>query len=117
MQAWKFGPALAAGCTIVLKLSQFTPLTALRVGELVIKAGFPPGVINILPGYGSEAGDYIAKHMGIDKVAFTGSTDIGNILKLDSENTRGGKGPYNAETQPYHYLVDHLIHSRQDNKW
>lgn len=57
---------------MVLKPSQHTPLTALRVGELMMEAGFPPGVVNILPGFGSEVGDIIARHPGIDKVAFTG---------------------------------------------
>jgi len=102
MQAWKFAPALATGCTIVLKPSQFTPLTALRVGELAIEAGFPPGVINILPGPGSESGNYIASHMDIDKVAFTGSTDVGKVIeKLAAESNLkkislelGGKGPH-----------------------
>jgi len=102
MQAWKFGPALAAGCTVVLKPSQFTPLTALRIGELAIEAGFPPGVINILPGYGSDTGDYIARHPLIDKVAFTGSTDVGKTIeKAASESNLkrvslelGGKGPH-----------------------
>jgi len=99
--AWKFGPALASGCTVILKPSQFTPLTALRVGELAIKAGFPPGVINILPGYGNEVGDIIARHEGIDKIAFTGSTDIGRrVEKAAAESNLkrislelGGKGP------------------------
>jgi len=102
MQAWKFGPALAAGCTVVLKPSQFTPLTALRVGELIIEAGFPPGVVNILPGEGREIGDVIARHMDIDKVAFTGSTDVGKIIgKAAAESNLkkislelGGKGPH-----------------------
>jgi aldehyde dehydrogenase (NAD+) len=102
MQAWKFGPALAAGCTVVLKPSQFTPLTALRVGELAIQAGFPPGVINICPGYGSEIGDYIARHPLIDKVAFTGSTDVGKIIQKAATESNlkrvslelGGKGPH-----------------------
>jgi aldehyde dehydrogenase (NAD+) len=101
MQAWKFGPALAAGCTVVLKPSQFTPLTALKIGELAIKAGFPPGVINILPGYGNEIGDYIARHPKIDKIAFTGSTDVGKTIEIAAAESNlkrvslelGGKGP------------------------
>jgi aldehyde dehydrogenase (NAD+) len=101
MQAWKFGPALAAGCTVVLKPSQFTPLTALRIGELVVEAGFPPGVVNIITGYGSEIGDYLAKHPNIDKVAFTGSTSVGKALQLAATESNlkrvslelGGKGP------------------------
>ena len=74
MQAWKLGPALACGCTVLMKPAEQTPLTALRVGELIAEAGFPPGVVNLLPGYGPTAGQAIARHMDIDKVAFTGST-------------------------------------------
>src|SRR6476469_5284671 len=76
MQAWKWGPALAAGCTVVLKPAEQTPLSALRVGELAIEAGIPPGVLNIVPGYGETAGGAIGEHMDIDKVAFTGSTEV-----------------------------------------
>jgi aldehyde dehydrogenase (NAD+) len=101
MQAWKFGPALAAGCTCILKPSKQTPLSALRVGELMLEAGFPPGVINIIPGDGSTIGEYIARHPDIDKIAFTGSTDVGKkILKCSAESNLkrvslelGGKGP------------------------
>ena len=77
MQAWKMGPALASGCTIVLKPAEQTPLTALRIGELIMEAGFPEGVVNILPGYGPSAGQALAQHKLVDKVAFTGSTEIG----------------------------------------
>jgi aldehyde dehydrogenase (NAD+) len=102
MQALKLGPALAAGCTVILKPSEFTPLTALRVGELVIEAGFPPGVVNIIPGYGYEIGEYLAKHPQIDKLAFTGSTTVGKLLQhaaTDSNLKRvslelGGKGAH-----------------------
>jgi len=102
MQAWKFGPALATGCTVILKPSQFTPLTALRIGQLAIEAGFPPGVINILPGYGSDVGDVIDRHPLIDKVAFTGSTAVGKMIEkacAESNLKRvslelGGKGPH-----------------------
>ena len=76
MQAWKLAPALACGNTVVLKPAEQTPLTALRVGELIVEAGFPEGVVNILPGYGPTAGQAIARHMDVDKVAFTGSTDM-----------------------------------------
>jgi aldehyde dehydrogenase (NAD+) len=101
MQAWKFGPALAAGCTVVLKPSQFTPLTALRIGELIIEAGFPPGVVNILPGEGAEIGNVIARHMNVDKVAFTGSTDVGKMIEKAAAESNlkrvslelGGNGP------------------------
>jgi len=80
MQAWKLGPALAAGNTVILKPAEQTPLTALRIGELILEAGFPPGVVNILPGYGPTAGAAIARHMDIDKVAFTGSTEVGHLI-------------------------------------
>jgi aldehyde dehydrogenase (NAD+) len=80
MQAWKLAPALAAGNTVVLKPAEQTPLTALRIGELIVEAGFPPGVVNILPGYGPTAGAAIANHMDIDKVAFTGSTEVGHLI-------------------------------------
>src|SRR5260221_3746125 len=101
MQAWKLGPALGAGCTVVLKPAEQTPLTALRVGELINEAGFPPGVVNILPGYGPTAGAAIARHMDVDKVAFTGSTEVGHLIMraaADSNLKRvtlelGGKSP------------------------
>src|SRR5579884_3285524 len=101
MQAWKLGPALAAGNTVVMKPAEQTPLTALRVGELIIEAGFPAGVVNLLPGYGPTAGGAIARHMDIDKVAFTGSTEVGHlILKAAAETNLkrvtlelGGKSP------------------------
>ena len=101
MLAWKFGPALCTGCTIVLKPAEQTPLTALRIGELVMEAGFPPGVINIVPGYGETAGDTLARHMDVDKVAFTGSTEVGRLIMKAAAETNlkkvtlelGGKAP------------------------
>jgi aldehyde dehydrogenase (NAD+) len=101
MQAWKLGPALAAGNTVLLKPAEQTPLTALRVGELIVAAGFPAGVVNILPGYGPTAGGAIASHMDVDKVAFTGSTEVGHLIMraaADSNLKRvtlelGGKSP------------------------
>jgi aldehyde dehydrogenase (NAD+) len=101
MQAWKLGPALAAGCTVVMKVAEQTPLTALRVGELINEAGFPPGVVNILTGFGPTAGQPLARHMDVDKVAFTGSTEIGHeIMKYSAESNLkrvtlelGGKSP------------------------
>ncbi|MBV9084077.1 MAG: aldehyde dehydrogenase family protein [Acidobacteriaceae bacterium] len=101
MQAWKLGPALACGNTVVLKVAEQTPLTALRVGELILEAGFPEGVVNILPGYGPTAGGAMARHMDIDKVAFTGSTEVGHlIMKAAAESNLkrvtlelGGKSP------------------------
>jgi aldehyde dehydrogenase (NAD+) len=80
MQAWKWAPALAAGCTSVLKPAEQTPLTALRVGELALEAGIPEGVVNIVPGFGETAGAAISEHMDIDKVAFTGSTEVGKLI-------------------------------------
>jgi aldehyde dehydrogenase (NAD+) len=101
MQAWKWGPALAAGCTIVLKPAEQTPLSALRVGELATEAGFPPGVFNIVPGYGETAGAAVAEHMDIDKVAFTGSTEVGKLIMQAAGRSNlkrvtlelGGKSP------------------------
>ena len=80
MQAWKWGPALAAGNTVVLKPAEQTPLTALYISQLAMEAGYPPGVINAIPGMGPTAGGAIAKHMDIDKVAFTGSTEVGHLI-------------------------------------
>jgi aldehyde dehydrogenase (NAD+) len=101
MQAWKLGPALAAGNTVVLKPAEQTPLTALRVGELILEAGFPEGVVNILPGFGPTAGAAIARHMDVDKVAFTGSTEVGHLIMEAAAQTNlkritlelGGKSP------------------------
>lgn len=80
MAAWKLGPALATGCTVVLKPAEQTPLSALRLGELILEAGFPEGVVNILPGFGPTAGAAVATHMDVDKVAFTGSTEVGRLI-------------------------------------
>ena len=100
MAAWKLGPALAAGCTVVLKPAEQTPLSALRLGELICEAGFPDGVVNIVPGYGETAGAALAAHPDVDKVAFTGSTEVGKlILQAASGNLKkvslelGGKSP------------------------
>jgi len=80
MAAWKLAPALAAGCTIVLKPAEQTPLSALRLGELILEAGFPPGVVNIVTGLGEAAGAPLAAHPGVDKIAFTGSTEVGRLI-------------------------------------
>ncbi len=100
MAAWKLGPALATGCTVVLKPAEQTPLTALRLGELIIEAGFPPGVVNIVTGLGETAGAALAAHPGIDKIAFTGSTEVGKlIVQAASRDLKkvslelGGKSP------------------------
>jgi phenylacetaldehyde dehydrogenase len=100
MAAWKLAPALATGCTVVLKPAEQTPLTALRLGELIMDAGFPEGVVNIVPGYGETAGAALAAHPDVDKVAFTGSTEVGKlILHAAAGNLKkvslelGGKSP------------------------
>jgi len=100
MASWKLGPALATGCTVVLKPAEQTPLTALRLGELIQEAGFPDGVVNIVPGYGETAGAALAAHPKVDKVAFTGSTEVGKlIVQAATGNLKkvslelGGKSP------------------------
>lgn len=87
MQAWKLGPALAAGNTVVMKLAEQTPLTGLRVGELALEAGMPPGVLNLVSGMGETAGAALCSHMDVDKVAFTGSTEVGHhVMKAAAES-------------------------------
>jgi aldehyde dehydrogenase (NAD+) len=101
MQAWKLAPALATGNTIVMKPAEQTPLSALRLGELILEAGFPEGVVNLLPGFGSTAGAAIARHMDVDKVAFTGSTEVGRLIMEAAAKSNlkrislelGGKSP------------------------
>ncbi|MGP0036203.1 MAG: aldehyde dehydrogenase family protein [Solirubrobacteraceae bacterium] len=100
MAARKLGPALATGCTVVLKPAEQTPLSALRLAELMQEAGLPNGVVNVVTGFGETAGAAVAAHPGIDKVAFTGSTEIGKlIVKATAENLKrvtlelGGKSP------------------------
>jgi aldehyde dehydrogenase (NAD+) len=97
--SWKMGPALAAGNTVVLKPAELTPLSALRIGELMAEVGIPPGVVNIVPGYGHLAGQYLAGHSGVDKIAFTGSTATGRkVVEASAGNLKrvqlelGGKG-------------------------
>ncbi|CAH2087122.1 unnamed protein product [Euphydryas editha] len=99
MAAWKLGPALAAGCTLVLKPAEQTPLTALYLAQLVKEAGFPPGVVNVVPGYG-DAGAALVDHPDIDKVAFTGSTEVGKLIQRGAAGSvkritleLGGKSP------------------------
>ncbi|MEO8289661.1 MAG: aldehyde dehydrogenase family protein, partial [Gaiellaceae bacterium] len=100
MTSWKLAPALAAGCTVVLKPDAATPLTALRLAELAGEVGFPPGVVNIVPGDGPTTGAHLVTHPGVDKVAFTGSTKTGSeIMRLCAEPVKrvslelGGKSP------------------------
>ena len=100
MAAWKLGPALATGNCVVLKPAEQTPLSAIRLGELICEAGFPEGVVNIVPGFGETAGAALAAHPDVDKVAFTGSTEVGKlILQAAAGNLKkvslelGGKSP------------------------
>jgi phenylacetaldehyde dehydrogenase len=100
MAAWKLGPALATGNTVVLKPAEQTPLSAIRLGELITEAGFPEGVVNIVPGFGETAGAALASHPDVDKIAFTGSTEVGRlILQAAAGNLKkvslelGGKSP------------------------
>ena len=102
MAAWKLAPALATGCSAVLKPAEQTPLTALRLAELAMEAGVPPGVLNVVPGFGETAGQAIGRHADIDVVSFTGSTEVGSyFLKYASESNlkpvgleMGGKSPF-----------------------
>ena len=101
MQAWKWGPALASGCTVVLKPAEQTPLSAARVAQLALEAGFPDGVINVVPGFGPTAGAALTRHMDVDKVAFTGETTTGQIIMEAAARSNlkrvslelGGKSP------------------------
>lgn len=101
MQAWKLGPALATGNVVVMKTAEQTPLTALYVCSLIKEAGFPPGVVNVLPGFGPTTGAALAEHMDVDKIAFTGSTEVGHIIQKASGGSNlkritlelGGKSP------------------------
>jgi len=89
MAVWKLGPALAAGNTVVLKPSEETPVTAMELAKIIDEVGFPPGVVNIIPGYGHEAGESLVKHSGVDKIAFTGSTEIGRkVMAMASETLK-----------------------------
>src|SRR5690606_12609248 len=80
LATWKAAPALAAGCTVVLKPAEETPLTALRLGELVMEAGFPAGVFNVVTGLGPTAGAALSAHPQVDKITFTGSTEVGRLI-------------------------------------
>ncbi len=100
MVAWKWGPALAAGCTIVMKPAEQTPLTCLRMAKLAQEAGIPDGVINVIPGYGPGAGVPLVEHPEVDKIAFTGSTEIGHLIAREAAPSMkrvslelGGKSP------------------------
>jgi acyl-CoA reductase-like NAD-dependent aldehyde dehydrogenase len=100
MTTWKLAPALAAGCTVVLKPDSQTPLTALRMAELATEVGFPPGSLNVVPGPGTTVGSHLVKHPGVDKIAFTGSTETGAQIMRDASDgikrltlELGGKSP------------------------
>ena len=100
MAAWKLGAALATGCTIVLKPAEQTPLSALYLGQLALEAGFPPGVLNVIPGFGETAGSPLVDHPEVDKIAFTGSTSVGKMIMRQASGTvkkisleLGGKSP------------------------
>jgi len=100
MAAWKIAPALATGCTVVLKPAEQTPLSALYLAKLIKEAGFPDGVVNIVPGFGMPAGNALVKHPDVNKVAFTGSTAVGKSIMKEAANTMkrvtlelGGKSP------------------------
>ncbi|MEM0949644.1 MAG: aldehyde dehydrogenase [Pseudomonadota bacterium] len=101
MLAWKIGPALAAGCSVVVKPAEETPLTALRIAELAIEAGIPPGVLNVVPGTGPDVGEPLGRHMDVDMISFTGSTETGRrFLRYAADSNlkevvleMGGKNP------------------------
>ncbi len=100
LATWKFAPALAAGCTVILKPASETPLTALAMAEIMLDVGFPPGAFNVLPGGGSTAGTALVRHPGVNKITFTGSTEIGKQVMHDATDTvkrvtleLGGKSP------------------------
>jgi aldehyde dehydrogenase (NAD+)/phenylacetaldehyde dehydrogenase len=100
MVGWKAAPALAAGNTVIVKPAELTPLTAIRIGELALEAGLPPGVLNVLPGPGSVAGEALVRHPGVDKISFTGSTEVGkHLMRAGADTVKkltlelGGKSP------------------------
>ncbi|WP_044747140.1 aldehyde dehydrogenase family protein [Bacillus alveayuensis] len=100
MAMWKLGAALATGCTVVLKPAEQTPLSALYLADLIEEAGFPPGVVNIVPGFGETAGDALVHHPEVDKIAFTGSTEVGKLIMANASKSLkrvtlelGGKSP------------------------
>lgn len=100
LATWKVAPALACGNTVVLKPAEETPLTALRLGELAAEAGLPPGVLNVVPGFGETAGAALVRHPGVDSIAFTGSTEVGKLVMRAAADTLkkvslelGGKSP------------------------
>uniref|UniRef100_A0A673L1T0 aldehyde dehydrogenase (NAD(+)) n=1 Tax=Sinocyclocheilus rhinocerous TaxID=307959 RepID=A0A673L1T0_9TELE len=127
MQAWKLGPALATGNTVVMKVAEQTPLTALYVASLIKEVGFPAGVVNIVPGMGPTAGAAIASHMDVDKVAFTGSTEVGHLIMKASSTSNlkkvtlelGGKSPniVLSDTIGVLYFCEEVIERANDSKY
>ncbi|KAL2935987.1 Aldehyde dehydrogenase family 2 member B4 mitochondrial, partial [Bienertia sinuspersici] len=121
--AWKVGPALACGNTIVLKTAEQTPLTALYVGKLFLEAGLPPGVLNIVSGYGPSAGSALASHMDVDKIAFTGSTDTGKIILEQAAKSNlkpvtlelGGKSPFIIDTEQFQKILRYIKSGMESN--
>ena len=100
MAAWKIAPAIAVGCSVIVKPASLTPLTAIVLGEICLEAGVPAGVVNIIPGSGKDVGNYLVEHQQVDKVAFTGSTPVGKgIMEKASQTLKrvtlelGGKSP------------------------
>src|SRR5262249_41225698 len=100
LASWKLAPALAMGCTVVLKPASESPLTALKIGEIAAEVGLPPGVLNVVTGDGATAGMALVRHPGVDKIAFTGSTEPGKLLMREAAGTLkritlelGGKSP------------------------
>jgi aldehyde dehydrogenase (NAD+) len=115
MFIWKIAPALVTGNTVVIKSAEATPLSALKICELIAEAGFPPGVVNLVSGYGKTVGSAIAHHMDIDKVAFTGSTATGRAIMRAAADSNlkpvtlelGGKSPVNSTLPtPSHLVLD-----------
>ena len=111
MAAWKLGPALATGNTVILKPAEQTPLTALRLAGLMAEAGLPDGVINVVPGFGETAGAALASHHDVDKVAFTGSTEVGKLI-----GRRGGREPEEGEPGTRRQEPQHRLRGRRGGR-
>lgn len=106
--SWKWAPALAAGCTIVLKPAEQTPLSALYAAALSKEAGFPDGVINVVPGFGESAGHAIVTHPDIRKVAFTGSTEVGRLIAENAakSNLKKVSLELGGKSFKYYFFID-----------
>lgn len=118
MFIWKIAPALVTGNTVVIKSAEATPLSALKICELISKAGFPPGTVNLVSGYGKTVGSAIAHHMDVDKVAFTGSTATGRAIMRASANSNlkkvtlelGGKSPVSYHGRAIYTITNNVEH-------